>query len=84
MKSLKSHTFIVQKMNFSIKDFFSKCDQILGNLRIWSHLLKKSCMFKYVQVEDYQNVLKIKCKPLALASYKVILENKRCGTRFTA
>ena len=30
-----------QKMKFSIKNFFSKCDQILGNLRIWSHLLKK-------------------------------------------
>ena len=28
-----------QKMKFSIKDFFSKCDQILW---IWSHLLKKS------------------------------------------
>ena len=32
------------KMKFSIKDFFSKCDQILGNLRIWPHLLKKSLM----------------------------------------
>ena len=29
-----------QKMNFSITHFFSKCDQ----LRIWSHLLKKSLM----------------------------------------
>ena len=29
-----------QKMRFSIKDFYSKCDQI----RIWSHLLKKSLM----------------------------------------
>ena len=28
-------------MKFSIKDFFSKCDQILRKLRIWSHLLKK-------------------------------------------
>ena len=28
-------------MNFSIKDFFSKCDQIRSFLRIWSHLLKK-------------------------------------------
>ena len=27
---------------FSIKDFFSKCDQIHRKLRIWSHLLKKS------------------------------------------
>ena len=31
-------------MKFFIKDFFSKCDQILRKLRIWSHLLKKSLM----------------------------------------
>ena len=38
-----------QKIKFSIKDFFSKCDQIHRKLRIWSHLLKKSltenCIF---------------------------------------
>ena len=28
------------KMKFSIKDFFSKCDQIRRKLHIWSHLLK--------------------------------------------
>ena len=33
-----------QKMKFSIKDFFSKCDQIHRKLRILSHLLKKSLM----------------------------------------
>ena len=33
-----------QKMKFSIKDFFSKRDQIRSFLRIWSHLLKKSLM----------------------------------------
>ena len=33
-----------QKMKFSIKDFFSKCDQIRRKLRIWSHLLQKSLM----------------------------------------
>ena len=32
------------KMKFSIKDFFSKCDQIRRKLRIWSHLRKKSLM----------------------------------------
>ena len=41
-------TFLIsntaQKMKFSIKDLFSKCDQISRNLRIWSHLLKKSLM----------------------------------------
>ena len=31
-------------MKFSVKDFFSKCDQIRRKLRIWSHLLKKSLM----------------------------------------
>ena len=30
-----------KKMNFSIKDFFSKCDKIRSFLRFWSHLLKK-------------------------------------------
>ena len=30
-------------MKFSIKDFFSKCDQIL---QIWSHLLKKILKWK--------------------------------------
>ena len=33
-----------QKMKFSMKDFFSKCDQIRKKLRIWSHLLKKYLM----------------------------------------
>ena len=32
------------KIKFSVKDFFSKCDQICRKLRIWSHLLKKSLM----------------------------------------
>ena len=33
-----------QMMEFSIKDFFSKCDEIRRKLRIWSHVLKKSLM----------------------------------------
>ena len=36
--------YTAQKMKFSIKDFFSKCDQIRSFLCIWSHLLKKSVM----------------------------------------
>ena len=34
--------FTAQKMKFSIKDFFSECDQIRSFLPIWSHLLKKT------------------------------------------
>ena len=37
-----------QKMMFSIKDFFSKCDQIRRKLRIWSHILKKSLMENFI------------------------------------
>ena len=31
-------------MEFSVKDLLSKCEQIHGKLRIWSHLMKKSLM----------------------------------------
>ena len=37
-----------QKMKFSIKDFFSRCDQIRSFLRIWSHLLKKLLMENFM------------------------------------
>ena len=38
----KSYT--AQKIKFSVKDFFSKCDQIRRKLWIWSHLPKKLLM----------------------------------------
>ena len=37
-----------QKRKFSIKDFFSKCDQNCSFLRIWSHLLNKSLMENFI------------------------------------
>ena len=40
--------YTAQKMKFSIKDFFSKCQQIRSFLRIWSHLLKKSLMENFI------------------------------------
>ena len=41
-------SYTAQKMKFSIKDFFSKCDQIRSFLRIWSHLLRKSFMENFI------------------------------------
>ena len=35
-------------MKFSIKDLFSKCDQIRSFLRIWSRLLKKSLIENFI------------------------------------
>ena len=43
-KKLYKKLNTAQKMRFSIMDFFSKCDQIHRELRIWSHLLKKFVM----------------------------------------
>ena len=42
------HSHTVQKIKFSIQDFFSKVDQIPRKLRIWSHLLKKSLMENFI------------------------------------
>ena len=44
----RTHHNTAQKMKFSIKDFFNKCDQIHLRLRIWSHLLKKSLMENFI------------------------------------
>ena len=46
--------YTVQKMKFSIKDFFSKYNQIRRKLRIWSHLLKKSLIenFNFCALKD--------------------------------
>ena len=42
------NTRTAQKIKFSIKDFFSKYDQVRSFLRIWSHLLKKSLMENFI------------------------------------
>ena len=43
-----AHLSLHKKMKFSIKDFFSKCEQIRRKLRICSHLLKKSLMENFI------------------------------------
>ena len=43
IKFMRGFSFKItaKKMKFSINDFFSKCKQICGKLRIWTNLLKK-------------------------------------------
>ena len=43
-------------MKFSIKDFFSKCDQIREKLRIWSHLLNKPLMENFIFVQWQKDI----------------------------
>ena len=40
--------YSAQKNEFSIEDFFCKCDQIRSILGIWSHLLKISLMENFI------------------------------------
>ena len=52
-------------MKFSIKDFFSKCDQIHRILPILSHLLKKSLMENFIScavLNKYELHFKFYCK----------------------
>ena len=55
-------------MKFSIKDLFSKCDQIRSFLRIWPHLLKKSLMENFIFCAVYH--------PMINSSNKVTRDNK--------
>ena len=53
---LKEYYITAQKIKFSIKDFFSECDQIRSFLRIWSHLLKKSLMETFIFCAVYNSL----------------------------
>ena len=45
----------------------------------------KNCFYCMPQVEDYQNILKLRCWPLAFSSYKAFLKHeKKFGTSFSA
>ena len=51
----------------------------------WINCLKfcTVCLFIVFQVEDYQNILKLICRPLAFTSYKFFLK-KRSGASLPA
>ena len=61
-----------QKMKFSIRDFFSKCDQICSVLRIWSLILKKYLMENFIFCVQ----CKWQCSKLVLAG---MLPQSHCG-----
>ena len=56
-----------QKMKFSIRNFFRKCDQIRSFMQIWSHLLKKFLMgnFIFLCIDIYGNSCKFQRKATA-------------------
>ena len=49
--------YTTQKVKFSIKDLFGKCEQIRSFLRIWSHLLKISVMENFIFVQCINDAL---------------------------
>ena len=57
-------------MKFSIKDFFSKYDQICSFMRIWSRLLKKSVMENFI-------FCAVTCPNMTQISYDFIRETSK-------
>ena len=58
-----------QKMKFSIKDFFRKCDQIHSRLQIWPHLLKKSLMKNFILCAVHFAQLVLSCTTYFVEKY---------------
>ena len=74
-----------QKMRFSIKDFFSKCDQIRRKPQIWSHLLKKSLMKNFIFMQCKTNKIHQNQHAGSISFYRGFFKNKKGpGTTFQA
>ena len=79
LSELKLHCFdlvvrtirTARKMKFSIKNFFSKCDQIRRKLWTGSHLLKKSLVENFIF--DAMSILGIKKKKSLAKCCRIIL-----------
>ena len=65
-------------MKFSIKDFFSKCDQIRRKLFNWSHLLKIS----FTENFSFCAVVNTRLAYFTWTCLAILLTNfSRCGSR---
>ena len=73
-------------MKFSIKDFFSKCDQIRRKLWIWSHSLKKSLMENFIFLcSDNTSKLRDRLQVLLaipVGIYLLKVNNRNTRTRY--
>ena len=71
-------------MKFSIKDFFSKCDQIRSFRRIWSHLLKKSLMENLIfcAVQVVATILTHLANQPAFACLNLTIETLEHGMKY--
>ena len=64
---------VYKKKKFSIKDLFSKWDQIRKKLRIWSHLLEKSIIgnFIFCAMLVKGNLAEVFKLPIAVFIFKI-------------
>ena len=60
-----------QKVKSSIKDLFSKCDQIRRTLRIWLHLLKESLIENFIFFAVPRFCASIQC-PISLYQENIV------------
>ena len=75
--------FTAQKMKFSIKDFFSECDQIRSFLRIRSNFLKKSLMKNfYAVILEYMDWFTVRYVQSHIQNYIRHLDGAFCVTKW--
>ena len=67
-----------QKMKFSIKDFFSKCDQNRSFLQTWSHLMKKSLMETSFLCSELCLIRLSRSKSLNFSSLRIYCRQSLC------
>ena len=72
-KFLKNHTQNVVEKLFQTLFWKIKIEHISGSI-LWSFI---NFVFIVSQVEDYRNLLKLSCRPLAFTSSKAFLKSKR-------
>ena len=73
--SVSSALTLLKKMKFSIKDFFSKCDQIRSILWICWHLLKKPLMENFIFCEVLVGVLTFRLFGMFEMSFNICHKN---------
>ena len=81
-KLIRVRISLYKRMKFSIKDFFSKCDQILRKLQIWSHLLNKSLMENFNFCAVYLTGVSWNALRISWKIYKINIAFRKCHQTF--
>ena len=80
----KDNQWYARKMKFSIEDFFTKCDEIVRKLRIWSDLLNGKLHFFVAKwVNNIINMFENRIMGCKIHRYHVIKRMMSCKAQYS-